>query len=245
MRRAYAAGRQVLPAGKLVSLWVQPGLRKTSTLLSCPMPQLTAQVIWIVCWLSCRSARSSMLPGHPRCLLTASLKWRRMACWAPMGYLAVTSEQQNNAWRWAVHCWCLLTSMGPCCRPCGDRAYCTRITCWGMLLHSDLLHLSSAACWLVVKHANQRPIAVPQTWLVLEFCNRGCVGDGVTKGWFRKQGSRFEPDLKAILPTAREIAGALSYLHSKNILHGDLTGSNVLLTVTAEGSRGWMAKVGD
>eukprot|EP00878_Enallax_costatus_P010057 GHUV01010498.1.p1 GENE.GHUV01010498.1~~GHUV01010498.1.p1 ORF type:complete len:719 (+),score=216.73 GHUV01010498.1:179-2335(+) len=84
-----------------------------------------------------------------------------------------------------------------------------------------------------------------ETWLVLEFCNRGCVGDGVTKGWFRKQGSRFEPDLKAILPTAREIAGALSYLHSKNILHGDLTGSNVLLTVTAEGSRGWMAKVSD
>lgn len=83
-----------------------------------------------------------------------------------------------------------------------------------------------------------------QTWLVLEFCNRGCVADAVSKGWFRKQGSRFEPDLKAILPTAREIAGALSYLHAKNILHGDLTGSNVLLTVTAEGHRGWMAKVG-
>lgn len=83
-----------------------------------------------------------------------------------------------------------------------------------------------------------------QTWLVLEFCNRGCVADAVSKGWFRKQGSRFEPDLKVILPTAREIAGALSYLHSKNILHGDLTGSNVLLTVTAEGHRGWMAKVG-
>lgn len=82
-----------------------------------------------------------------------------------------------------------------------------------------------------------------QTWLVLEFCNRGCVTGAVSKGWFMKQGSRYEPDLKVILPTAREIASALSYLHSKNILHGDLTGSNVLLTVTAEGNRGWMAKV--
>jgi serine/threonine protein kinase len=40
------------------------------------------------------------------------------------------------------------------------------------------------------------------------------------------------------------MAGALSYLHSKNILHGDLTGNNVLLTVTADDRRGFVAKVG-
>jgi tRNA A-37 threonylcarbamoyl transferase component Bud32 len=39
------------------------------------------------------------------------------------------------------------------------------------------------------------------------------------------------------------MAGALSYLHSKNILHGDLTGNNVLLTVTADDRRGFVAKV--
>jgi serine/threonine protein kinase len=39
------------------------------------------------------------------------------------------------------------------------------------------------------------------------------------------------------------MAGALSYLHSKNILHADLTGNNVLLTVTADDRRGFVAKV--
>eukprot|EP00882_Tetradesmus_deserticola_P021070 GHRQ01022792.1.p1 GENE.GHRQ01022792.1~~GHRQ01022792.1.p1 ORF type:complete len:111 (-),score=27.24 GHRQ01022792.1:86-418(-) len=49
--------------------------------------------------------------------------------------------------------------------------------------------------------------------------------------------------LLCLQATAREMAGALSYLHSKNILHGDLTGNNVLLTVTADDRRGFVAKV--
>jgi serine/threonine protein kinase len=49
--------------------------------------------------------------------------------------------------------------------------------------------------------------------------------------------------LLVLQATAREMAGALSYLHSKNILHADLTGNNVLLTVTADDRRGFVAKV--
>lgn len=106
-----------------------------------------------------------------------------------------------------------------------------------------------------------------ETWLLLEFCNRGCLSDAVEKGWLRQpaagatpsrpslQGdgsceSSFSggltsplPDLAAILATAREVAAAMSYLHHKNILHGDLTGGNVLLTAAPAEARGFTAKV--
>ena len=52
-----------------------------------------------------------------------------------------------------------------------------------------------------------------------------------------------EPDIPVILATAAEIAKALAYLHSKSILHIDLTGNNVLLTKAGDDGRGWMAKV--
>jgi serine/threonine protein kinase len=55
--------------------------------------------------------------------------------------------------------------------------------------------------------------------------------------------------LKALM-TAREVAGAMEYLHSQNVLHGDLNGNNILLTgaqVTpgAVNKRGFTAKVAD
>jgi serine/threonine protein kinase len=52
------------------------------------------------------------------------------------------------------------------------------------------------------------------------------------------------PDLPAILATAREVAAAMSYLHHKGMLHGDLTGNNVLLTAAPAERRGYIAKVG-
>jgi serine/threonine protein kinase len=106
-----------------------------------------------------------------------------------------------------------------------------------------------------------------ETWLLLEFCNRGCLSDAVEKGWFRQPAARgtpsglsvkgdgscessfsggltcSPPDLAAILATAREVAAAMSYLHHKNILHGDLTGGNVLLTAAPAEARGFTAKV--
>lgn len=97
--------------------------------------------------------------------------------------------------------------------------------------------------------------------------NRGCISDAVEKGWFRGQagggGSRgalqggessvessftgglssAAPDMGAILATAREVAAAMSYLHHNNMLHGDLTGNNVLLTAAPGEKRGYTAKV--
>lgn len=36
-------------------------------------------------------------------------------------------------------------------------------------------------------------------------------------------------NLVKALATAREVAGAMEYLHSQNVLHGDLNGNNILL----------------
>ena len=46
-----------------------------------------------------------------------------------------------------------------------------------------------------------------------------------------KAGSDAEPPVRmdAILSTAMEVANGMSYLHARSIVHGDLTGSNVLL----------------
>jgi serine/threonine protein kinase len=55
--------------------------------------------------------------------------------------------------------------------------------------------------------------------------------------------------LKA-LTTAREVSGAMQYLHSQNVLHGDLNGNNILLAGAhaapgAADQRGFTAKVAD
>lgn len=68
--------------------------------------------------------------------------------------------------------------------------------------------------------------------------------------YFKVEGGAGElgvPNLPAIISTAYEIAAAMRYLHSNNILHGDLTAGNVLLAsqkATKADPRGYCAKVG-
>ncbi len=50
----------------------------------------------------------------------------------------------------------------------------------------------------------------------------------------------------AINNTAREIASGMAYLHGMDILHGDLTAGNILLSsADAADARGFTAKVAD
>ena len=77
----------------------------------------------------------------------------------------------------------------------------------------------------------------------MEFCNKGTLSDGIDVGWFRKRGSLYELDFSFILRTAKEVASAMAYLHSIDVLHGDLTGSNILLNSMDQDARGFVGKV--
>ena len=71
--------------------------------------------------------------------------------------------------------------------------------------------------------------------------------DAVDRGWLLSEASHFRGvvGLKRLLLTALELATALAYLHSVDIMHGDLTGGNVLLhsaPVTPTDPRGFVVK---
>ncbi|KAK9915620.1 hypothetical protein WJX75_001643 [Coccomyxa subellipsoidea] len=86
-------------------------------------------------------------------------------------------------------------------------------------------------------------------WLVLEYCDMGCLQEAVDKGWMREERSLTSVDgvpcLATILAVALEIAQGMSFLHERNVVHGDLTGGNVLLTSSEEQPHGFTAKVAD
>ena len=92
-----------------------------------------------------------------------------------------------------------------------------------------------------------RPRHLSEVWLISEFCNRGPLLTAIERGVFLTQPSAQygQPNLIAVLQTLQEIAAAMHYLHSHGIVHGDLTGGNVLLTSSDKDARGFSAKVVD
>lgn len=73
--------------------------------------------------------------------------------------------------------------------------------------------------------------------------------EGIEQGWFRKPQTLAilagAPDLDGILRTAIEIVDALCYLHKANVLHGDLTGNNILLASSEADDRRFTVKVSE
>lgn len=72
--------------------------------------------------------------------------------------------------------------------------------------------------------------------------------DAVDRGWLLSEASHFTGvvRLTRLLLTALELATALAFLHGMGIMHGDLTGGNVLLQsapVTPTDPRGFIVKV--
>lgn len=60
----------------------------------------------------------------------------------------------------------------------------------------------------------------------MQYANRGTLGSSLSRGWLR-QGRQpgNPPNALAILQCAQEIASALAYLHSHNIIHVSLDNS--------------------
>lgn len=83
-------------------------------------------------------------------------------------------------------------------------------------------------------------------FIIQQHCNRGTLLDAVQKGWFRQERNiHSKPNMRVILHTLRDVAAGMAYLHSKDILHCDLTGNNVLLTASESDPRGFTACVAD
>ena len=84
-------------------------------------------------------------------------------------------------------------------------------------------------------------------WILQEMCDRGSLSEAVERGAFRQGQIPENPaDMRSVLETALDVARGVQYLHSKNVLHADLSSNNVLLcTAPPDNYRGFTAKVTD
>lgn len=71
--------------------------------------------------------------------------------------------------------------------------------------------------------------------------------EAMERGWFMTEDSviNSEPtcDLFAVYATAKDVACAMAYVHSKDIIHGDLQGDALGLFSSSQDPRGFTAKV--
>jgi hypothetical protein len=70
-----------------------------------------------------------------------------------------------------------------------------------------------------------------QTWIVLEYCESGSLRQLIEDLYF--------DDQRKVLRVAQEIATGMAYLHSRQVLHGDLSSNNVIF------DRDHVAKISD
>lgn len=82
------------------------------------------------------------------------------------------------------------------------------------------------------------------TWLLQEYCSFGTLSDAIQGGLFHKADSTKFP-MDWILHSALEVANALNYLHSLDVLHGNLNAHNILLKQATSDPRGFVCKLSD
>eukprot|EP00803_Ostreobium_quekettii_P007950 evm.model.scf_1330.3 EVM.evm.TU.scf_1330.3 scf_1330:17054-27691(+) len=81
-------------------------------------------------------------------------------------------------------------------------------------------------------------------FIIQEFCERGTLQTALRDKEFTDRRTD-TPDLKALLEIATGIAKGMHHIHSKNILHGNLKPSNVLLKTALDTHTRMLAKIAD
>ncbi|GLI67387.1 hypothetical protein VaNZ11_011570 [Volvox africanus] len=93
----------------------------------------------------------------------------------------------------------------------------------------------------------------PQDWehmgcwklyIVQEYCELGTLKAAIDQGYFKSLAGG-SPNLAFMLTVALDMALGLEHVHSKNVVHGDVTVSNVLLQACPSRPQGCIAKVAD
>ncbi|KXZ54291.1 hypothetical protein GPECTOR_5g378 [Gonium pectorale] len=79
-------------------------------------------------------------------------------------------------------------------------------------------------------------------YIVQEYCDGGPLRKLVQSRYLQSDAG---PNMSVICEVALELAQALSHLHSKNIIHGDLNPNNVLLKRDASSPNGFRVKMAD
>lgn len=75
-----------------------------------------------------------------------------------------------------------------------------------------------------------------QTWILMELCSNGSLRQAMDAGVFKASDG---PNMTRIMQCLSDIAAGMTYLHDKEILHGDLSSNNVLF------DHEWRAKISD
>jgi len=109
--------------------------------------------------------------------------------------------------------------------------------------HYDITPVRSDSSRLVVEHESGSPHTTDyKLYLVQELCNatlKAVLGDNLLHG------GAGAPDMDPILTILCDIARGMDYIHSKNVIHGDLKPENVLLKVDKTSPIGVVAKISD
>lgn len=92
--------------------------------------------------------------------------------------------------------------------------------------------------------ASGKPLEV--LWCAQELCELGTLTLAAERGWLRQERKTTSPaDMAVVWRTLLDVASAMAYVHNCSVIHGDLTGRNVLLTSSTDRPCGFKTKVCD
>eukprot|EP00210_Caulerpa_lentillifera_P007287 g6966.t1 len=81
-----------------------------------------------------------------------------------------------------------------------------------------------------------------ETWMIQEFCDMGSLEKAIRKGKFVRNN---QLEMVLVVETCVDICRGMIYLNNRNIIHGDLKSSNILINGSFSEEKGFIAKVAD